>query len=81
LDLGGGVDDETWTYHLRNGHYSPWIRVEIKDAELAGEVEKVERDGELSAAESRAAIRAAVEKRYTLPAEKTSGIVDAPVNS
>ncbi len=79
LDLGGGVDDETWTYHLRNGHYSPWIRAEIKDAELAGEVEKVERDGELSAVDSRTAIRAAVEKRYTLPADKTSGLVDAPV--
>ena len=76
LDLGAGVDDETWTYHLRSGHYSPWLRTEIKDAELADEVEQVERDEALSSAESRDRVRAAVEKRYTLPADKPSGIVD-----
>jgi HAD superfamily hydrolase (TIGR01484 family) len=78
LDLGAGVDDDTWSYHLQNGHYSPWLRVELKDPELASEIEQIERDPALSAEESRAAVRAAVEKRYTLPSDKPSGVIDAP---
>ncbi|HZJ61959.1 MAG TPA: HAD-IIB family hydrolase [Kofleriaceae bacterium] len=75
VDLGDGVDDETWEFHRRNGDYSRWFRDEVKDDELASEAEAIER-GEQTPAESRAAIRAAVEKRYTLPADQPSGIVD-----
>jgi HAD superfamily hydrolase (TIGR01484 family) len=75
VELGDGVDDETWEYHRRKGDYSRWLRDEVKDDELASEAEEVER-GEQTPAESRAAIRAAVEKRYTLPADRPSGIVD-----
>src|SRR6185295_6776678 len=38
LDLGDGVDDETWLYHLGRGDYSGWLRTEVKDGELADEV-------------------------------------------
>jgi HAD superfamily hydrolase (TIGR01484 family) len=68
LQLGEGVDDETWTYHLRKGDYSHWFREFIKDDELAGEAETVEKLPNLSPAESRKLIKAAVEQRYTLPA-------------
>ena len=74
-DLGDGVDDETWEFHRRNGDYSRWFRAEIKDDQLADEIEAVER-GDHSPADSRAAIRAAVDKRYTLPADRPSGIID-----
>jgi HAD superfamily hydrolase (TIGR01484 family) len=77
LLMADGVDDETWTFHLRRGHYSTWLRGEVKDGELADEVDHIERDYALTVEESRAALRAAVEKRYTLPADKASGIVDA----
>ena len=76
LHLGDGVDDETWLYHLGRGDYSTWLRSQVKDDDLAGEVEQVERAAAPTAAASRAAVRAAVEKRYTLPADKPSGIVD-----
>ncbi len=76
VHLGDGVDDETWTFHLRNGEYSRWIRTEVKDAELADEVQTIERDTAIPPADSRALIREAVEKRYTLPADKPSGLVD-----
>jgi hypothetical protein len=76
VQLGDGVDDDTWQFHRHNGDYSRWFRDEVKDPQLASEAEAIERSSQ-TAAESRAAIRAAVEKRYTLPADRPTGIVDA----
>ncbi len=67
MQLADGVDDATWLHHLRRGEYSEWFRRAIKDAELAAEAAAVEHD-DRPAAESRQRIRAAIEKRYTLPA-------------
>ena len=67
LQLLEGVDDETWTYHLGRGEYSNWFRENIKNKELAGEAERVEKSGG-SVEETRKGIRCAVEERYTLPA-------------
>lgn len=79
--LGAGVDDETWLHHLRKGEYSAWLRTEVKDAELADEIAVVEKDTAMSAADSRVAIQLAVERRYTLPADAPSGLVDKPAAS
>jgi hypothetical protein len=68
LQIADGVDDETWLYHLRQGDYSVWFREKIKDEKLAEEAAAVEQQSDLSAAESRARIRQAVERHYTLPA-------------
>jgi hydroxymethylpyrimidine pyrophosphatase-like HAD family hydrolase len=65
LQLAEGVDDETWSHHLRRGDYSRWFREAIKDDALADEVERIERTPELSAGESRARLRDRVEERYT----------------
>jgi hydroxymethylpyrimidine pyrophosphatase-like HAD family hydrolase len=73
LQMADGVDDETWLYHLKRKEYSTWFRDAIKDEELAAEAEAIEAT-KLSAKESRAKMREAIEKRYTLPAEKASGI-------
>jgi hydroxymethylpyrimidine pyrophosphatase-like HAD family hydrolase len=67
IQLADGVDDETWLHHLRQGDYARWFREAIKDQELAAEAERVEQLGG-SAKESRAAIKAAIEERYTAPA-------------
>ena len=75
MELGDGVDDATWQFHLDRGDYSTWLRTEIKDPALADEVTAIA-EGHLSAADSRAAVREAIEKRYTLPADKPSGLVD-----
>ena len=64
-----GVDDETWMYHLRQGDYSRWFRDVIKDSELAAAATAVERDRFLSRDNAFAAMRAAIESRYTLPAD------------
>lgn len=68
MEIGKGLDDETWLFHLKNGDYSRWMATAIKDDELAAEVAEVEREPDLSAHESRIRVGAAIEKRYTLPA-------------
>ncbi len=68
LQLAEGVDDETWLHHLRKGDYSRWFRESIKDDTLTTDAEAVETSPDVPAAQSRAAIRAAIERRYTLPA-------------
>lgn len=72
LQLAEGVDDETWEYHRTAGDYSAWFRTQIKDSSLADSIEEVERDAELSPAESRKALRELVEAHYTLPGERTA---------
>ena len=76
VQLGEGVDDDTWEYHRNQCDYSRWLRDEVKDDQLASDAEAIERSS-LTAADSRAAMRSAVDKRYTLPADQPSGIVDA----
>jgi HAD superfamily hydrolase (TIGR01484 family) len=68
VQLGEGVDDETWLFHLRRGDYSRWIRDAIKDDDLAESVAAVEADPATSAAEGRRRVRAAIEEMYTAPA-------------
>jgi len=80
LQMADGVDDDTWVFHLQRGDYSTWLRSEVKDTSLADEVAAIAEQA-LSAADSRAHVRAAVEKRYTLPADKPSGVVDKPADS
>jgi hypothetical protein len=73
LELAAGVNDETWLHHLKLGEYSNWFRTEIKDEELAREAELAESKFDGKADQSRDAIRKAIEARYTLPTEPTSG--------
>jgi haloacid dehalogenase-like hydrolase len=68
VQLAEGVDEETWLYHMRRGEYSRWFREVIKDADLAAETEPIERLADASARDTRALIRAAIDKRYTAPA-------------
>ena len=67
MQLADGLDDETWTYHLRAGDYSKWFRDVIKDETLAAEAVRVEGLTDLSAVESRKLIKAAINERYTAP--------------
>jgi hydroxymethylpyrimidine pyrophosphatase-like HAD family hydrolase len=69
LQIADGVDDLTWMHHLRAGDYSSWLRRRIKDTELADEVHRIESHNHMSPAESRARVRAAIERCYTLPAK------------
>src|SRR5262249_42667372 len=67
VQLAEAGDDETWLYHLRAKASSRWLREAIKDEVLATEAERAEDDPRLTAGEGRALVKAAIERRYTLP--------------
>jgi hydroxymethylpyrimidine pyrophosphatase-like HAD family hydrolase len=69
LEVAAGVDDDTWAYHFGRADYSRWFRDIIKDSELASAAAAIERDRFLSREDALAALRSAVESRYTLPAD------------
>jgi hydroxymethylpyrimidine pyrophosphatase-like HAD family hydrolase len=68
IQLAEGVDDDTWLYHLRQGDYTRWFRQAIKDDQLADQAARIAQQPSIDVAESRAAIKAAIEERYTAPA-------------
>jgi hydroxymethylpyrimidine pyrophosphatase-like HAD family hydrolase len=65
--IGDGVDDRTWDYHLKRHDMSRWFRDVIKDEELATEAAEIE-SADIDAGDSRKRIRQAIERRYTAPA-------------
>jgi hypothetical protein len=77
LQLGDGVDDETWDSHLRNGDYATWFRDSIKDDLLSAEAARIARIAGITPQESRKLIREAVEKDYTLPASAPMPVAGA----
>jgi len=68
LQVGDGVDRDTYLFHLRNGDFETWIRTSIKDDDLADEVANFAANHDLSIDEDRRLMRAAIEGRYTAPA-------------
>jgi hypothetical protein len=69
-DLADGVDADTWLYHWRRGEVSGWLRRCIKDEELTGQVQALEKQVPDDADASRKAVREVIERKYTLPAER-----------
>src|SRR5205823_6633573 len=41
VQMAEGVDDETWSHHLRQGDYSRWFTNAIKDDALAREAAQI----------------------------------------
>jgi hydroxymethylpyrimidine pyrophosphatase-like HAD family hydrolase len=68
LQVADGVDDGTWLHHLAQGDYSSWLREAIKDDRLADEVAAIEGRPDPSPRDTRAEVRAAIERRYTASA-------------
>ncbi len=68
VQLAEGVDDDTWSFHLRHGDYSRWFRDGIKDEALAEEAAQIENNSALDPRSSRERIKQAIELRYTAPA-------------
>jgi hydroxymethylpyrimidine pyrophosphatase-like HAD family hydrolase len=68
LQIADGIDDATWLHHLRAGDYSRWFSEHLKDEVLAREAAAIEEDQSLDARESRARLRALIERYYTWPA-------------
>jgi hypothetical protein len=68
MQLAEGVDDATWLHHLHQGDYARWFRNIIQDTSLAEETLEIGKRQDISASESRALVKTAIEKRYTAPA-------------
>jgi hydroxymethylpyrimidine pyrophosphatase-like HAD family hydrolase len=68
MELGEGLDDQTWLHHLQRGDYSRWMSEGIKDSSLADKVREIEQQPSIDANRSRRLIRSAIEDQYTVPA-------------
>jgi hypothetical protein len=66
--IAEGVDEDTWSFHLTEGHIGDWFRFAIKDPELAAVAERV-RNAHAAPDESRRTVLEAIRERYTAPAE------------
>jgi hypothetical protein len=66
--MAEGVDDETWSYHLRRGDIERWFREAIKDDALADEAAGIARAASGDADGGRNRIIEAIGRRYTAPA-------------
>lgn len=66
--LAEGVDEQTWTFHLRRGDYSAWFRHAVRDDYLADAAEQIERRDDVEAWQSRQIVLELIQARYTLPA-------------
>jgi hydroxymethylpyrimidine pyrophosphatase-like HAD family hydrolase len=64
MQVGEGVDDETWLYHLGRGDYANWFREVILDEELAALAHRLEKDRGLDAKESREQISKFILEKY-----------------
>jgi HAD superfamily hydrolase (TIGR01484 family) len=60
LQIGEGVDDETWLHHLRNGDFERWFAEVVGDAALSERARSLAADATLDAGATREAIKAAV---------------------
>ena len=67
LQIGEGVDDETWAFHLRRGDYSGWIRSAIKDDDLADEIQGLENSTLSGQTTAGSASGQTISARYTAP--------------
>jgi hydroxymethylpyrimidine pyrophosphatase-like HAD family hydrolase len=67
LRMAQGVDEETWSFHLKLGHISEWFRWIVKNRELADEVRGFEQEDN-PAEESKRRVTEAVRARYTAAA-------------
>jgi HAD superfamily hydrolase (TIGR01484 family) len=68
LQIGDGVDADTWNYHLRRGDYSKWFRESVGDDDLATAAEHIELGPLITADETRALMRTAVQRDDVPPA-------------
>lgn len=66
LELAEGVDEETWEFHRTQGDYSQWLTDCVKDEGLAAAAKQIESLPQVTTAEGREMMRAAVERDYIL---------------
>lgn len=64
--IAEGIDEDTWTYHLRRGDYSSWFRFAVRDDFLADAARRIEQRVDIAPL-ARQMITELVDARYTVP--------------
>ncbi len=64
MQIGDGVDDETWEYHLNRDDYASWFENVIKDSTLAEATRDIGNNESMDAGEKRKAIFQEIRKRF-----------------
>jgi hydroxymethylpyrimidine pyrophosphatase-like HAD family hydrolase len=64
MQLGEGVDDDTWIHHLCQGDYANWFRDVIHDNELARLADELAEDKSASPQDSREQLFDLIHRRY-----------------
>ncbi|MCC6534762.1 MAG: HAD hydrolase family protein [Burkholderiales bacterium] len=64
LQIGEGVDEDTWLYHLAQGDYSRWLAAVTGDRALSSMIRQIEQEGG-TAALTRNRVKAALESFMT----------------
>lgn len=67
VQISQQLHDNDWEYHLKAGDYSKWFRDVIKDEQLAKDVEKIEKNPNMTSYKSRADICQKLLSRYAAP--------------
>jgi len=65
IRIAEGIDEKTWTFHLKKNDYSGWFRKIIKDEDLAKEIKKIEENKNLSPKKSKELIIKKIKNIYT----------------
>lgn len=53
LEMGAGIDEDTWKYHFNKRDYSNWISRQLGLPDLASAVEKIEKNAAFTPSEAR----------------------------
>ena len=64
--IAEGIDEDTWTYHLRRGDFSRWFQFAVRDDFLADEARRIEQRADIAPWQARKMITELVDSRYTL---------------
>ncbi|HVO75373.1 MAG TPA: HAD-IIB family hydrolase [Ignavibacteriaceae bacterium] len=65
IRIAEGIDNETWTFHLKKNAYSEWFSKIVKDENLADEIKRIEDHKNLSPQKSRKMIINKIKDIYT----------------
>ena len=72
IQMGEGVDDKTWLYHLQRGDYAKWFRDVLHDEELSAVATRLQQTGDDTAEKSRNELARFILEKYETAASTSA---------